>query len=335
MLRDHGPAQAGILLTLYSIATFMNEVGSAFPAQATIAKASRSSVRTVRRHIKAATEAGWLSVQVARGYGQGWRRHVYRACVPAGLELSEADEKLRDIIVADHGEIDDPHPADQIDDLDETPNGSGAEHADTIVTSARRGRADTLVTAPSNHRTASQPTCGHVERDVRTVGTEDAAKRNIKLRTQLGLTKSSSEVSNRSVLLEGPRPRPASSDNTASTITQQSAEIERTDPELCVEPPGMKPGVGFPLVHVAAPALAESPAEPAIHATTSAEALHRIQALVAQGRGPGTISSLVGMPLSQLRPLIESIRARSGSGRPQSETIETVAWPIAGVPGRH
>lgn len=108
MFRDYGP-EANVLLTLYTISTYMDRDGFCFVGQAKIADGARTSVRTVKRHIAEAKVLGWLHVELERVDGG---RHVsfrntYRACVPAHLDLpSEVDEELRDAVLSQYGDTD-------------------------------------------------------------------------------------------------------------------------------------------------------------------------------------------------------------------------------------
>jgi predicted DNA-binding transcriptional regulator len=106
-LRDHGPTDASVLLTLYVIGTYMNRDGYAYPNQELIARGARASARSVQRHIAAAKRAGWLAVELAGRGGKGWRFNAYRAAVPDNLLMDELDEKISDAIVSVEGDISD------------------------------------------------------------------------------------------------------------------------------------------------------------------------------------------------------------------------------------
>jgi hypothetical protein len=141
-LRDYGPRQQGLLLTLYTLGTFMDENGFAYPGQARLARGARASVRTIRRHMELAKDLGWVGIDFAGKSGQGWRSYLYRAAVPSHVQLTDKDERLSDALIADHGEI---------------------ERGDTIVSApstdvrtADAERADKLVAA--NVRTQLVPT---------------------------------------------------------------------------------------------------------------------------------------------------------------------------------
>lgn len=104
-LRDHGPADRSVLLTLYTILTYMDRNGFAYPSQQLIAAGARVCVRTVQRHTEKAERAGWLGVEFAGRGGKGWRHYVYRAAVPDHLQLERDELKASDAITADWGGI--------------------------------------------------------------------------------------------------------------------------------------------------------------------------------------------------------------------------------------
>lgn len=104
-LRDHGPRDKGLRLTLYTLGTFMDDNGFAYPSQKTLARSALVSDRTIRRHLEDAEHSGWVAIQSAGRNGQGWRHHGYRAAVPSHVPLSEKDERLSDALVMYHGEI--------------------------------------------------------------------------------------------------------------------------------------------------------------------------------------------------------------------------------------
>ncbi len=128
-LRDHGPVDSGFLLSMLMLATYMNRDGYAYPSQATLAKASRRSVRMLRRYINRAEEMNWLAVVTAGHTGQGWRHHGYRACVPDEIPLTDADEDISRALEAQLGEI------------------QPGERADTVMSSSSLKRADTSMAA--------------------------------------------------------------------------------------------------------------------------------------------------------------------------------------------
>lgn len=128
-LRDHGPRSQGLLLTLYTIGTYMDRDGIAWPSQQLIAAGARASVRTVQRHIAIAERAGWLGIQLAGRGGQGWRHNAYRAAVPDDVPLDDLDEGIADAITARNGDIE---PIERHDTIVSSPSVKGH---DTIVSS--------------------------------------------------------------------------------------------------------------------------------------------------------------------------------------------------------
>lgn len=131
-LRDRGPRSPSLLLTLYTIATFMNRDGYAFPGFDLIAKGARTSTRTVQRHIAEARRTGWLGVEAA-GTKKGWRKNSYRAAIPDDLELDETEERMADGLLAQEGEI-------------------GDEGDDTYMSSAKATGDDTRMSSASKSR---------------------------------------------------------------------------------------------------------------------------------------------------------------------------------------
>lgn len=96
-MRDYGPQQQGILLTLLMLGTFMDERGVAYPSQKTLARAARGCVRTVKSHVKQAKALGWLEVELAGRNGKGWRHYAYRCTVPDAVAIS-VDERGATIV---------------------------------------------------------------------------------------------------------------------------------------------------------------------------------------------------------------------------------------------
>lgn len=109
MLRDHGPTTPSVLLTLYTIGTYMDGEGFCFVGQQRIADGARTSMRSVQRHIATARRTGWIHVELTRTTGKK-NPHLsflnnYRACVPEYVELSDTDEELRDVLLSQQEEI--------------------------------------------------------------------------------------------------------------------------------------------------------------------------------------------------------------------------------------
>lgn len=108
VLRQHGPDQPTVHLTLYVLGTFMDRSGECWPSQAAIVQATRLSRATVQRAIATARSGQWLTVRPTVRRGQGWRSNCYIACVPDSINLAPFNfdaiaEKWSDI----HGEADD------------------------------------------------------------------------------------------------------------------------------------------------------------------------------------------------------------------------------------
>src|SRR5262249_3584922 len=147
-LRDHGPAQHGLLVTLYTLGTYMNDDGLAYPGQDTLARGAHASVRTIRRHMKEAEALGWVHIELSGRTGQGWRHYVYRSVVPDHVPLEGKDRVLADL-AADECRV---------------PQGT-----DTAMSSPTSRRADTIVSPPSS-------TCGHAEQEGADIPREGADK---------------------------------------------------------------------------------------------------------------------------------------------------------------
>ena len=159
LLRDYGPDHPRLRLTLFTLSTFANEDGIAFPSQSTLATGALASVRTIRRHVAQAIELDWLAVEVRRGTGQGWRKHVYRLCVPDDMPLTETDRKLSDAVISVFGELPDP------------------EGGDTMLAARSPQDADTIVSSRSlNGRGGATETCGQPQQQRADKPNEGAAK---------------------------------------------------------------------------------------------------------------------------------------------------------------
>jgi hypothetical protein len=166
MLRDHGPPSRDLLCALLVLRTFMDANGYASPSMREWARTARMSTNTLTKHYKAALREGWLGVDANPEGGRAWKRHSYRAAVPADLELTEKDEKLSVALVEQCGEIDETPleegmPTDSTCiTLSETPRASpDAEtcltHDETASTSTRLTQSETpsvvTVTSPLRH----------------------------------------------------------------------------------------------------------------------------------------------------------------------------------------
>lgn len=170
-LRDYAPNN--VLLTMYTIGTYMDRSGIAWPSQQTIAKGARASVRTVQRHIATAHRAGWLGIELAGHGGKGWRHYVYRAAVPNGLQLEFLDDEIADAITAQEGAI---------------------EGDDTIV-SPRLNGSDTAMSPPSaGNAPALQVRGDNGGQNVATNQHEGGDTGDVNVATQLCRTNSRSET---------------------------------------------------------------------------------------------------------------------------------------------
>jgi hypothetical protein len=78
------------------------------------------AVGTLRKHLKAAVDGGWLGVEVSRSKSH---HNIYRCAVPLEVELSEKDEALSLALIAQVGEIDDG--VSTMSDTPTRPNGGG------------------------------------------------------------------------------------------------------------------------------------------------------------------------------------------------------------------
>jgi hypothetical protein len=173
-LRDYGPDDPGLLVSLYTLNTYMDRDGYAWPSQSLWAKGSRVTERTIRRHMERAVALGWLAVETAGRTGQGWRHYAYRACVPDHLQLDDLDESISDALTAQNGGID------------------PQKGADTIVSSRQAKGADIAVSSPTAPR---GQTCGHQAPEGADIqGTTCGHSYVQNVRTQLCPTNSRSET---------------------------------------------------------------------------------------------------------------------------------------------
>ncbi|HEY0941902.1 MAG TPA: helix-turn-helix domain-containing protein [Steroidobacter sp.] len=157
-------------MSLYTLGTYMDRDGYAWPSQSLWAKGSRVTERTIRRHMDRAVGLGWLAVETAGRTGQGWRHYAYRACVPDHLLLDDRDESISDALTAQNGGIE---------------PGKGA---DTIVSSRQAKGADTAMSSPNV--TCGHPT--HERADIQSTTCGHSYVQNV--RTQLCPTNSRSET---------------------------------------------------------------------------------------------------------------------------------------------
>jgi hypothetical protein len=106
-LRDHGPEDPSFLLAMLMLNTWMDGEGFAYPGQPKWAKAARTSVRNLQRHIAKGRRLGWIDVVNAGRGGKGWAFNGYRCCVPDDVPLDEKDERISDAIIAQAGDVGD------------------------------------------------------------------------------------------------------------------------------------------------------------------------------------------------------------------------------------
>jgi len=88
-VRDHAPAK--LLLTLYTLGTYLDEHGVAYPAQETLARGIRGCVRTIKSHLKEAKALGWVEIDLAGRGGKGWRHNAYRCTVPDAVAIGTGE----------------------------------------------------------------------------------------------------------------------------------------------------------------------------------------------------------------------------------------------------
>lgn len=169
------------MLTLYTLSTFMNRDGFAYPSQVTVARGARASVRTIRRHMDQAERLGWVAIELAGNAGQGWRRHGYRCAVPDHVVLDESDEALADVVESQSGPIE------------------SSKRADILMSSPNRrpsftmSREDTIVSSPLDAASETLPeTCGHPEQERADIRGKGADTGDQNVRTKLVPTNSSS-----------------------------------------------------------------------------------------------------------------------------------------------
>lgn len=94
---ESGPPSPTTRHAMHAVSLHMNNRGeSAWPSMETIATRMGGSVRAAKKHIKNASENGWLRVEKRRQPGRGWRVNEYRAAVPHYLaELIPKSRKQR------------------------------------------------------------------------------------------------------------------------------------------------------------------------------------------------------------------------------------------------
>jgi hypothetical protein len=95
---------------LYVVNAHMDEVGVAWPSQATIATKASLTENTVQRQLGLAIDLGWLGVETRQMAGKAWKHYFYRSSVPDALEncekmLEEKIARLVEIHLSEQGPI--------------------------------------------------------------------------------------------------------------------------------------------------------------------------------------------------------------------------------------
>jgi hypothetical protein len=96
----------------------MNDGGSCFVAQTTLAAAAALSKPTVNKAISLALESHWIGV-TTQGSSHGWRRFIYRACIPDSVTVTQ--RKWVDMLEghgADYGPVQTGKVVNVVDQLD-------------------------------------------------------------------------------------------------------------------------------------------------------------------------------------------------------------------------
>jgi hypothetical protein len=131
VLRDTGPKSRDFICAMLILRTFMDDDGFAYPTLRTWAAASRMAVGTLRKHCKTALTEGWLGLgDNPDAGGKAWKRHAYRAAVPALIKLTEKDMELSIALIAACGKIDEI-PERYASVTDALPSEAVSLHADT------------------------------------------------------------------------------------------------------------------------------------------------------------------------------------------------------------
>lgn len=85
-----GPGNPTTRHVLLTLALHMNSDGQrCFPSEARLAAETGLSDRSVRTHLKIATENGWISRKRWRCKGKNWAQYCYCATLPKGLDAPE------------------------------------------------------------------------------------------------------------------------------------------------------------------------------------------------------------------------------------------------------
>ena len=83
---------------LFTLATYMDGQGYAFPGQEELAKASGLSPRSVGTHLRRAAKAGWILVKQTQRRGKKWTNNTYQATIPPTLKREAPEDNA---VVAD------------------------------------------------------------------------------------------------------------------------------------------------------------------------------------------------------------------------------------------
>jgi hypothetical protein len=94
MIRDYGPDSTTMKCCLYVVNAHMDEVGVAWPSQATIARKASLTENTVQKQLGKAIDLGWLGVETRQMRGKAWKHYIYRSSVPDALE--NCDKMMED-----------------------------------------------------------------------------------------------------------------------------------------------------------------------------------------------------------------------------------------------
>ncbi len=80
---ENGPESPTTRHVLLTISLYMDETGgNCFPSTRTIATNTGLSERVVCRHLKIASDEGWIIKSPAGVNGQGWKRNSYESTIP-------------------------------------------------------------------------------------------------------------------------------------------------------------------------------------------------------------------------------------------------------------
>lgn len=97
---EASPRERSFLLVLMMLRTFADSEATCFPSQKTLARAARMSIKSVRRHLKAAETRGWIATGLFKRQGQAWRGMAYRLTVPTNVHLNGFADGHGDTIVS-------------------------------------------------------------------------------------------------------------------------------------------------------------------------------------------------------------------------------------------